>query len=350
MPKLLKLAVIGAALALFAGAFAYVGGWFGGRGLSGVGMVDALQANAGAQPGFRRNHAKGVCVVGRFTGNGNGARLSSAGFFAAGQQASVIGRLALAGGNPYVADDSVPVRSMALQLLLADGQEWRTGMNDIPGFPVSTPLAFQQQTLATRPLPATGKPDADAVKAYMAAHPETVAFIERLKASPRASGFGNDTYNGINAFIFVAGDGTRRLVRWSMEPELAFAPLAAASSAPRDFLFDELLAQLDRGALRWHLIVTVAGDGDNDQAAQPWPADRERVDVGTLSLSGARSESPGGCRDLIYDPLVLPRGIEPSDDPLLSARSAAYAASYRRRSGEPHRDSAVHDRAAGSAR
>jgi catalase len=32
---------------------------------------------------------------------------------------------------------------------------------------------------------------------------------------------------------------------------------------------------------------------------------------------------------------VLPDGIEPSDDPLLSARSAVYGASYRKRSSEP---------------
>jgi len=39
-----------------------------------------------------------------------------------------------------------------------------------------------------------------------------------------------------------------------------------------------------------------------------------------------------------YDPTVLPQGIAVSDDPLLAARSAAYAASYERRTGEgpPH--------------
>jgi catalase len=35
-----------------------------------------------------------------------------------------------------------------------------------------------------------------------------------------------------------------------------------------------------------------------------------------------------------YDPLVLPSGIEPSDDPLLSARSAAYARSFTLRADE----------------
>jgi catalase len=42
----------------------------------------------------------------------------------------------------------------------------------------------------------------------------------------------------------------------------------------------------------------------------------------------------GDCRDINYDPLVLPSGIEGSDDPLLAARSAAYAASYMRRTSE----------------
>jgi catalase len=32
---------------------------------------------------------------------------------------------------------------------------------------------------------------------------------------------------------------------------------------------------------------------------------------------------------------VLPEGIEPSEDPLLSARSAIYGASYRQRIREP---------------
>ena len=40
-------------------------------------------------------------------------------------------------------------------------------------------------------------------------------------------------------------------------------------------------------------------------------------------------------------PSCCPIGIEPSDDPLLSARSAVYGASYRARTGEPKSPSAV---------
>jgi catalase len=46
-------------------------------------------------------------------------------------------------------------------------------------------------------------------------------------------------------------------------------------------------------------------------------------------------------RAINFDPLVLPNGITGSDDPLLSARSAAYSQSFTRRIGEPKSPSAV---------
>jgi hypothetical protein len=42
----------------------------------------------------------------------------------------------------------------------------------------------------------------------------------------------------------------------------------------------------------------------------------------------------GECHAINYDPLVLPRGIGATADPILNARSAAYAESYRRRALE----------------
>jgi catalase len=33
----------------------------------------------------------------------------------------------------------------------------------------------------------------------------------------------------------------------------------------------------------------------------------------------------------MFDPMVLPQGIQPSDDPMLRVRSAAYAVSLSRR-------------------
>jgi catalase len=53
-----------------------------------------------------------------------------------------------------------------------------------------------------------------------------------------------------------------------------------------------------------------------------------------VSIEHAFSEDDGPCADINYDPLVLPAGIDPSDDPLLSARSATYARSFTLRAAE----------------
>jgi catalase len=51
-------------------------------------------------------------------------------------------------------------------------------------------------------------------------------------------------------------------------------------------------------------------------------------------LENTQPQDNGECRDINYDPLILPSGIEGSDDSLLAARSAAYASSYLRRTSE----------------
>ena len=48
----------------------------------------------GLHPGFRRNHAKGVCIAGYFDGNGRAVRLSKADIFNA-VHVPVIGRFSL---------------------------------------------------------------------------------------------------------------------------------------------------------------------------------------------------------------------------------------------------------------
>jgi catalase len=94
--------------------------------------------------------------------------------------------------------------------------------------------------------------------------------------------------------------------------------------------------------LRWHLIVIIgqAGDPTND-ASIAWPEGREKVDVGTLTLDQVESDDTSAATDINFDPLVLPAGIAPSDDPLLSARSAVYSQSFTRRAGETKEPSAI---------
>jgi len=349
---LTRLAAIGIVLLIVAAGFAYTGGWLSPGRLTPGRFADEFQRVNGAYPGFRRNHAKGLCLIGVFDSNGQGARLSRAKVFAPGRVA-VIGRFALAGGRPFITDTPQNVRSMALRFSLPDGEEWRTGINDIPVFPVSTPAAFYEQLAASQPDLATGKPDPAKMKGFLERHPETVGALAAIHAAPMSSGFYNATYNSLDAFRFVDAAGRSIPVRWSMASAQPFAPAPAEAGAPptdKNYLFEDLMAQLRRQPLQWHLIVTLGQPGDpTNDATIAWPANREEVDVGTLSVNRLVGEDEGVCRDINFDPLVLPDGIEASDDPLLSARSAVYSSSFTRRAGEAKAPSAVQTPALGVA-
>ncbi|HUB68208.1 MAG TPA: catalase family peroxidase, partial [Candidatus Methylacidiphilales bacterium] len=298
---------------------------------------------SGKHPGFRRNHAKGVCVSGYFESNGQGVALSKALVFVPGR-VPIVGRFALAGGQPYQADAAHTVRSMALLFKLPDGEEWRTGMNNIPVFAVNTAQGFYDLLLASAPDPATGNPDPAKMTAFLEKHPESAKAMQLIRSQPVSSGFADSTYNSLNAFRFTNAEGRFALVRWSMVPVQPFAPFDAASPAQSDknFLFDALIAEIHNHPLQWHLTIIIGQPGDpTNDATLPWPPDRPQVDVGTLTITQIESEDTSPVRDINFDPLVLPNGIAGSDDPLLSARSAAYSESFTRREGERKDPSAI---------
>ena len=339
--SLVRLAGIGVVVLAIAGAFAATAGWLSPGRLGPARMIDRFEATNGAHPGFRRNHAKGVCFTGWFESNGNGAQLSTASALRRGR-VPVIGRFALAGGLPMMPDGPAAVRSMALEFQLPNGERWRTGMNDIPVFPLKDGQAFYEQLVAAGPDPRTGKPDPAAMQAFLARHPETAKALALIKAQPFSSGFANAAYNSLNAFLFVDGAGTARPVRWSMVPLDAFAPEPADTPSDRNYLFDTLAARLKQAPAQWRLVLTVGQPGDpTDDATLPWPTGRQQIDAGMLTVMALQSEDEGACGDITFDPLVLPAGITASDDPLLSARSGSYARSFTRREGETKPPSAV---------
>jgi catalase len=338
--SLVRLGGIGVVLLVVAVAFAGSAGWLSPDRLGPDAMIDQFEAANGEHPGFRRNHAKGVCVTGWFEGNGNGERLSTASVFAKGR-VPVVGRFALAGGAPMMADGPAAVRSLALEFVLPHEEQWRTGMNDIPVFPLKDPQAFYDQLVAATPDPKTGKPDPAAMQAFLARNPATAHALGLIKAQPFSSGFANATYNALNTFLFVDRAGATHPVRWSMVAVDAFAPESAEAPPGKNYLFDALAERLKQPA-QWHLMLTVGQPGDpTSDATVAWPAEREKVDAGTLTLTRLEGEDGGACRDVNYDPLILPEGIVASDDPLLSARSAAYSESFTRRTGETKPPSAV---------
>src|SRR5258708_64504 len=299
---LVRLGAIGAVMLSVAGAFAYVGGWLSPVRLTQDRMMAAFQDANGIHAGFRRNHAKGVCVTGWFESSGQAAELSKAAVFKPGR-VPVVGRLALAGGMPFQTDAPATVRSMALRFLLPGGEEWRTGMNNIPVFPVNSARDFYEQLLASSPDPATGKPDPVRMEAFLAAHPATGRALPLIKQRQVTFGFANSTFNSLNAFRFVDAAGASVPARWSTVPVQPFAADSAEPSAAGDknYLFDDLIAQIAQQPRQWRLIVTIgqADDPTND-ATLPWPAGRPQIDARTVSIGHRSSDDDGRCTVVNY--------------------------------------------------
>jgi catalase len=325
-----SLVLIAIVIGLGSALFAYTAGWLSPWRLTPDKVVAAFAPPTGPALGHRRNHAKGICFTGVFEANGAGTELSHARVFVRGQY-PVLGRFNLATANPNAPDAMVRVRGLGIQISTPDGQEWRSAMIDPPFFTVSTPQGFYEL------LRASGSKDPNAMKVFVAAHPEYAKFGEWAKTAPWTGSYAEERFNSLNSFIFVDGSGAEHAVRWSLLPAaqpVAISPDELAKRGP-DFLEQEIAQRVASDPQRWTMVVTAANPGDpTADPTQAWPADRRTIEVGTFIAQHVQAERDGPCRDINFDPTVLPSGIRTSDDPFPAARSAAYAKSYDLRTAE----------------
>jgi catalase len=325
-----SLALIGTVVAASAAVFAYTAGWFSPERLTPAKLVSALAPPSGPSLGHRRNHAKGICFTGEFDTNGAGSELSRAEVFVRGLY-PVLGRFNLGTPDVNAADATVRVRGLGIQISTPDGQEWRSAMIDPPIFAVSTPQGFYELLLASQ------SKAPDAMTKFVAAHPEFAAFAEWAKTAPWTGSYAEDRFNSLNAFIFVDKAGAGHAVRWSLLPTAPLVSVTHDDLAKRgpDFLEQEIALRVAASPQRWTMVVTVANAGDpTADPTKAWPGDRRTVEVGTLVVQKIEAERDGPCRDINFDPTILPDGIEVSDDPFPAARSSAYRVSYDLRTAE----------------
>jgi catalase len=311
-------------------AFAYTAGWLSPNRLTPGKLIEALIPPSGAPLGHRRNHVRGICFTGFFEANGNGTTLSRAGVFVRGRYPA-LGRFNVGTADPDAADATVRVRGMGLQISPPDGQEWRAAMIDPPFFPVSNPRAFYGLLLAS------ASKDPNAMATFIAANPEFANFAAWAKSAPWTGSYAEERYNSLDSFIFTGGSGEEHAVRWSLLPAAQPVPVPHDELLKRgpDFLEQEIAERVRGGPQRWTMVVTVADAGDpTADPSKAWPEARRSVEVGTLVVERIEPERDGPCRDINFDPTVLPLGIRTSDDPFPAARSSAYRVSYDLRTAE----------------
>jgi catalase len=294
-------------------------------------IVDTMNKLFGKHPGFRSAHAKGIVCEGEFTPASTAPSLSRAAHLQ-GKPVRVTVRFSDSTGVPDI-PDGVPDASphgMAVRFHLPEGSTDIVS-NAFNGFAVATPADF---LALLRAVSETGPnaPKPTPIEKFLGSHPKAAKVVKTPKPTPAS--FATEPYFGVNAFIFTNKDDKARYGRYQIRPEAAekFLTAEEAAKKPANFLMDELGERLKKGPAKFRLIVQLAAEGDPvDDATAVWPDDRPTVELGTLSLTKLAADNDAAQRALAFDPLHLVDGIEASDDPLLEARSAAYAISRRRR-------------------
>ena len=293
--------------------------------------VDTMNKLWGRHPGLRANHARGVVAEGSFTPTPEAAALSTASIFA-GKTVPVSVRFSDATGLPDLADgaDAANPHGMAIRFRPENSTYVDVVIVSLPYFPVATGEEFQQLLqAASESGPDAAKPTK--MEQFLAAHPAAAKAGSTVKTP---TSFARETYNGINAFIFVNKEGNRQPFRFQFQPVAGNDHLekADANKMPPDFLLTELPARLQKEKVEFRVMAQLANPGDpTKDPTQPWPADRRMVNLGTLTLTAMAPDQEKAQRDLKFLPNHLVPGIEVSDDPLIDARVRSYVISFGRR-------------------
>lgn len=299
-------------------------------------MVDAFERAGGKFEGFRRSGAKGMCASGEFVGSAEGRALSVSSAFS-GKPVPVVARFSIGGGNPKAPDNAKSQRNMALQFDLPGGETWQMGNISAPMFSAATPEQLLGRLESLIPDPQTKKPDPEKVKAFADANPEVSMQGKYFASQPVPAGFGKVNYWGVHAFGFVDASGKKQFGKWVFEPVGGTQGLSdeEAKAKGTDFLFDDLRQQVAAGGVAFDFNLQLAEPGDRiDSAVTPLPDGRRKVTLGRLTIKSVSPDSTGPCLGITYNPMVLPKGIEPSADPTLAARAAPYGVSLGRRLSE----------------
>jgi catalase len=299
-------------------------------------MVAAIDGvSGGPYPRRRAAHAKGILCEGTFSATARAAELSRADHLGGSPVPATV-RFSNGSGDPDLPDNArVEGRGMAVKFRLPGDREVDSVTITIPVFFVRTPEAFLAFTRARKPDPETGQPDMEKLGAVLAEHPDTAAAIQLILPTlvPPVS-YATCAYNSLHAFCLVSEDEEATWVRLRWQPEAGEQALSEEEieDAGPDYLQEELRGRLEREPIRFRLVAALAGPDDPlDDPTQPWPADRERIELGELEITAlAPPEDPAS--PIVFDPMNLADGIVPSDDRILHARPHAYSVSIERRS------------------
>lgn len=296
-------------------------------------IVETMRTLSGKQKA-RPSGAKGQCFTARFTPAAEAKTLTKSAAFA--KESAAIVRFSVGGGNPKVADATKVVnRGLALRIDPAGPGESEFVMVNAPVNFVKSPeqmLAFLQ----ARQPGADGKPDAEKIKAFTEANPETTNQGKYLASKPVPGSWVGVNYWAIHPYTFTNAAGAQQVVKFRLVPQGGEVGLTddEAKAKPADFLVDDIKTRIAAKTPAGFDVMAILGTKDDAKlpATQQWPDEDKRpaVKVATLAITGIEKNET--CDGRIFDPTNLADGLAgPTDDPLFTQRQPAYAISISQR-------------------
>ena len=308
--------------------------------------VDRITAaGRGRRPGLRVLHAHGAVCRGTFTPTGEVGSLTRAAHFE-GPASDVLIRFSNGSADPTAPDTDPGVRGMVVRFErdgrpIHDlvGATFRTlGTKDVAGF-VELVEVLGKVDPRARGLPRLVAMPMTIGRfiSFTRRHPESRASMREFQTRRPEASYATTRFDGANAYVMVDAAGSRTPFRYRWTPDAGESWLTKeeARSRATQFLLPELGERLARGPVGFRLQFQLAEAGDpTSDPSVAWPETRRLVDVGSLAVTELAPDSAALDRDSVFDPTLVPDGIELSDDPTLASRGEIYRlAGERRRAG-----------------
>ena len=330
-------------------------------------LVDAL-ARPDGNPALRPVHAIGNGATGSFVASPAAEKYCIAEHFQAGTASlPVTVRFSNGSGSATRHDGWSDVRGMATRFHLADGTATDLVAMTLREFFAPDAESFLAFAIAAKPQPfkrespwrkildflslklpirdpypgETIRPDEGAIRFADQNRSAQLAVFEAATIGAPTSD-ARAEYHAVHTFIVTGHDGTRRWVRFSWQPTVGVLNTDPLVTPTDVYLEHELRERLATQPAKFTLMMVVGETGDAfDDPTRPWPPHRRRILMGTLTLDAMLDDEI--CERLNFNPWLLTKGIEASDDPVLRVRREAYIVSGQRRGATPCPFAGSHD-------
>jgi catalase len=291
--------------------------------------VNRIEEIAGKFPGYRRAHAKGELYEATFTPTGEAEAFTTASHLRDAEVQAIV-RFSNSSPNPSTADVLAAVKGMSVQFQLSNGDVTNLVGITLPIFVTKSPQTFFD-ILNTVKSFKDGKPHFKDMVNLFSSYPESRAAFQMIRKLKNTKSYATGRYYAVHAFYLINEIGLRTPVKFEWEPEAGIETLSIkeAATLPSDYLETELSERLHIEEVRFRLHIVIGEQNDpTDDPTIEWPKNRQRIEAGVLRVKTKANVTQD---HFVFDPTVLPPGIEYSDDEILPFRKEAYAVSYERR-------------------